>query len=82
LSRKFHLALAVQGDILADMARDRFEAELLEGLAERQRIACGELHELESSGAERIVLRVCCGLQAQRSGWASRWTWQSPVDHS
>jgi hypothetical protein len=52
-----HLALAIQRDVLADMARNRLEAEFREGLAECFRLARSELHEFEAGGAERIVLR-------------------------
>jgi hypothetical protein len=62
VDEEVHLALAVQRDVLADVARNGLEAETRKGLIERLRVACGEFDELEARGAERIVLAVRGGV--------------------
>ena len=67
---------AEEGDIPVDIMisqlsiekADAFEAELRERAAECLRIARGELHELEASGAKRIVLRVRYGAHGGARG--------------
>ena len=82
VEQEIHLALAIQRDVLADMARNRLEAELLEGL---RRAPCGSRAANSTNSRPAVPSGLCSGVRygAHRgvSEWAGRWAWQSPCTY-
>jgi hypothetical protein len=61
VDEKIDPALAVQGDILGAMPRDRREAQPLEQRAQQLRIRRGVFDELETVRPHGVIVRVAHG---------------------